>query len=187
MAAQTRYSGPAARRYAKALFLAAAEGDALAPVSADVDALWAPFADPRAGAWLADPRVADADKRRVFEEIGAGCHALTRGLLQVLVRRRRHAVLAELPAAFRDLVDAHQGRLRGVVESARALGDQERSRIEGAFAAQTGKEVVLEIRENLELLGGIRVTLGGTRYDGSARGRLDKLRTRLAHADLGGR
>ncbi len=187
MASDTRYSGPAARRYAKALFSAAVEAGALDAVAADVDALREAFADPQVGAWLSDPRVEDADKQKVLDKLGESGQPLTRGLLQVLVRRRRHAVLAELPHAFLDLLDAHQGRVRGVVESATALGDEEKARIESAFAAQTGKKVVLETRESPDLLGGIRVTLGGTRYDGSARGRLDKLRTRLAHADLGNR
>jgi F-type H+-transporting ATPase subunit delta len=187
MASETRTSGPAARRYAAALFRAADGAAALDAVAADVDALRQAFAAPQVRGWLADPRVEDGDKQRVLDQVGEKAHALTRGLLQVLARRRRHAVLAELPHAFRDLLDAHQNRVRGTVESALPLDDAERARIEAAFAAQTGKEVVLEVRTNPELLGGIRVTLGGTRYDGSARGRLDKLADRLAHADLGSR
>ncbi|RMH05381.1 MAG: ATP synthase F1 subunit delta [Planctomycetota bacterium] len=187
MAGDSLPSGAAARRYARALLEAAAAADALAAVADDLETLGRALAEAGAGAWLADPRVPDADKQRVLDRVGAGAHELTRGLLRVLVRRRRHQVLLDLPRAFRDLLDAHQGRLRGVVESARALPDQERARLEQAFAARTGREVVLESRVDPDLLGGIRVTLGGTRYDGSARGRLERLRARLAQAELGRR
>lgn len=175
---------PGARRYARALFLAALERGQLEAVAADVAALGEAFADPAAAAWLADPRVEERAKGAALGRIGERSHLLLRGLFEVLARRRRHAVLAGLPLAFRDVLDAHQGLLRGVIESARALGDDDRARLEAAFAARTGQSVVLEARVDPTLLGGARVTLAGRRYDGSARGRLERLRARLAETEL---
>ncbi|HEX9793779.1 MAG TPA: F0F1 ATP synthase subunit delta, partial [Planctomycetota bacterium] len=99
--------------------------------------------------------------------------------------RKRHGALPAVPQAFRLLLDEHQGRLRGTAESAHDLSDLERETLERALAARTGKQVALEVRTNPELLGGVRVTLDGIRYDGSLRGRLDSARKRLQTADLG--
>ena len=58
-------------------------------------------------------------------------------------------------------------------------------KLEAALSASTGKHVSLEARIDESLLGGVRVTLAGTLYDGTARGRLETLRQRLEDVELG--
>ncbi|TAH38626.1 MAG: ATP synthase F1 subunit delta [Planctomycetota bacterium] len=174
-----------ARRYARALFEAARDQGALAQVSADVDRIGQLLSKKELAGWVADPRVDDAQKRALLaQELGAHGHVLTRGLVEVLGRRKRGSALMGLAAAFRELVDRHEGRVRGFVESARPLAEAGKSRLEQALSAATGKQVNLEVRVEPMLLGGVRVTLDGVRYDGSARGRLDQMRRRLAAAEL---
>ncbi len=180
--------GPAARRYARALFLAARDAGSLTEVGADMDLLREVSSCAEIRQWFSDPRVDDQRRRTLIrKELGERCHPLTRGLLAVLARRRRQALLPALPDAFRDLLDVHQGRLRGLLESAFPVDDGQRTAIQRAFSRHTGKEVLLETRVLPQLLGGIRVTLGGVRYDGTARARLDSLRARLDHAEIGTR
>ncbi len=176
----------AASRYARALFEAAREQDALDRVAADLRSLEAMVAEPQVAAWLADPRVESRRKQALLERaLGGRLSTLTAGLLAVLGRRSRQALLPFLPRAFQDLLDRHQGRLRGTVESALPLDDEARRGLEAALSRATGLEVRLEPRHVPELLGGVRVTLGSTRYDGSVRGRLERVRRRLQTADLG--
>ncbi|MCH2112237.1 MAG: ATP synthase F1 subunit delta, partial [Planctomycetes bacterium] len=118
-------------------------------------------------------------------KLGDGFHPLTLNLFQVLARRRRHSVLLELSTAYQALVDEHEGRILGVVESALPLEDADREQIERAFSEGTGKQVHLESQVEKDLLGGVRVTLGGIRYDGSARARLESIRGRLSQARSG--
>lgn len=180
------HAGPAARRYAKAVFEAALAADALQGVSADMDLLGAVLRDEQAAAALADPRIDDARKLKLLQSaFGGGLQPLTASLLGVLARRKRLAVLGEVPAAFADLLDAHDGRLRGTLECAREIDAESWAALEKALSQATGKRVSLEARIDETLLGGVRVTLAGTRYDGSARGRLETLRQRLQDVELG--
>lgn len=179
-----RRAGTVARRYARALFEAARDGGALAEVRADAALLARAFEGAAAIAFLADPREDDAAKRaRIEQGLGAALHPLTRALLGVLERRRRLGLLAEIPHAFRDLDDAHAGRVRGVIETAQPLDEAARARLARALS-RPGREVVLESRAEPALLGGARVTFGGTRLDGSLRGALDALRRRMLEAEL---
>lgn len=184
-ASSVRRAGPVARRYARALFGAALEGGALDPVRADLHMLEGVFADPALAALLADPRLDDGGKVAKIELASAGkLQSLTRALLGVLGQRRRIALLLEIPAAFRDLDDAHAGRLRGDIETALPLEDAGRLRMERALSQRTGREVLLSAHTAPALLGGVRVTFGSTRLDASASGRLEILRLRLNEAEL---
>lgn len=184
-------AGPVARRYARALFEAALEagggleGKVLDAVRADLLLLETVFADPALAALLADPRLDDRGKVAQIGQASAGrLQPLTTALLGVLERRRRIALLLEIPVAFRELDDAHAGRLRGDVETALPLADDARRRIERALSQRTGREVLLRARTEPALLGGVRVTFGSTRLDASASGRLEILRLRLHEAEL---
>ncbi len=176
----------AARRYARALFEAARDAGALDAVAADVELLGQVVGDPEVASWLADPRVELARKAAALERaLGEGCHPLVRRLLAVVARRRRHAVLADLPGVFQEELDREQGRLRGVLESASPLEEPVVRALQESFGRRTGQVVLLEPRVVPELLAGVRVTLGGVRYDGSARGRLERLGRHLLQAELG--
>jgi F-type H+-transporting ATPase subunit delta len=65
------------------------------------------------------------------------------------------------------------------VVSARKLDEQERRDLEKQIASLTGGLVEAEFDEDSSLLGGVVVQVGSTVYDGSVRGRLDRLREEL--------
>lgn len=181
----SRRAGPVARRYARAWFAAAQESDALAAVRADAALLSAVFADEQTAGALVDPRIEDRRKRSMVEQAcGARLHAHTRALLGVLEHRRRFALLAEIPAAFADLDDAHAGRVRGLLETALPLESASVQRIERALSERSGCQVILTASTVPALLGGVRATFGGTRLDASARGRIDAIQQRLLEAEL---
>jgi F-type H+-transporting ATPase subunit delta len=175
----------AARRYGRALFEVSLEHGTLDSVRADMKLLGTVLVDASTAEALADPRLDDRRKRAMLDKaFGEFLHEHTRFLLGVLEKRARLALLVQVPQAFEELLDDHEGRLRGSLESARPISDEDRTKVEAALSEQTGKKVSLETTVDEDLLGGIRVTLAGTRYDGSARGRLDGLRQRLENAEL---
>lgn len=183
--ANQSHAGVAAQRYARALFEAAQHQNALDQVTADMHLIGNVCAHPEVGGWLADPRVEDDRKQELLHrEVGTKAHALTGRMLQVLGQRRRQGLLPEIPFAFQQILDAHSNQVRGVVESVKTLSDEQRAGLEQALAQRLGKNVTLESKANPELLGGVRVTLGSTRFDGSVRGRLDRLKLKLSGVDL---
>lgn len=176
----------AARRYGRALFEVAQAAGSLDAVRADMKLLGSVLSEPSTATALADPRLDEGRKRSMLDKaLQAYLHEHTQSLMGVLERRARLALLAQVPAAFEELLDEHEGRLRGTLETARPMDDESRRQVEDALSRTTGKKVLLDTTVDENLLGGIRVTLAGTRYDGSARGRLDGLRQRLENAELG--
>ena len=65
------------------------------------------------------------------------------------------------------------------VVTARPLEDQERAKLEGQVSALAGNRVNATFREDKSLIGGAIVRIGSTIYDGSVRGRLERLKERL--------
>ena len=177
---------PVARRYARALFEVALEQGSLDSVRADLKLLGTVLSDAQASAAMTDPRIDDRHKRALLDKaFGEFLHQHTRALLGILEKRKRMALLVQqIPTAFTALLDVHEGRLRGVLESASTMSDESRQAVEAALSQQTGHQVSLKTSVNEDLLGGVRVTLAGTRYDGSVRGRLDRLRQNLESVEL---
>jgi F-type H+-transporting ATPase subunit delta len=176
---------PAARRYGRALFEVALEQGSLDSVRADLKLLGTVLSDPETSQALADPRIDDRQKRAFLDKaFGEFLHEHTRHLLGVLEERKRLVLLVQIPTAFADLLDVHEGRLRGVLESSSPVSDSGRQSVEASLSQKTGLKVSLETSINEDLLGGVRVTLAGTRYDGSVRGHLDRLRQNLENVEL---
>lgn len=176
----------AARRYARALFELAGEAGRLDGVQAQMEALGRLAEDAEYRALLGDPRIDSQPKVSAVRQAFPGePDALVDGLLRTLGRRGRLALLTEIPEAFRALSDEAAGRLRGDLETAQLIQENQVVALEEALSRHTGRQVSLHATVVPELLGGVRVTLAGTRYDGSARGRLDQITQRLAAADLG--
>jgi F-type H+-transporting ATPase subunit delta len=69
------------------------------------------------------------------------------------------------------------------VVTARPLAEQERAKIEGQVAALAGNRVNATFREDKSLIGGAIVRIGTTIYDGSVRGRLERLKERLVSSE----
>ena len=152
---------------------------------ADLKLFGTVFRDAETVAAMADPRIDDQQKRKFLDKaFGEFLHPHTRSLLGVLEARKRLLLLTQIPTAFAELLDAHEGRQRGVLETASPLSDGRRQAVEAALSAKTGLKVNLETQVNEDLLGGVRVTLAGTRYDGSVRGRLERLRQNLENVEL---
>jgi F-type H+-transporting ATPase subunit delta len=103
----------------------------------------------------------------------------TRNFIAVLIRNNRIAGLDDVLRELRREVNQRLGISEAKVISARPLDQQERSELEKQIAALTGGTVEAQFEEDSSLLGGAVVQVGSTVYDGSVRGRLNRLREEL--------
>lgn len=103
----------------------------------------------------------------------------------VLVQRRGVKLLPEVVAAYAALLDDQLGRTQADVASAVPLSREQQRRLENQLASLVQKEVVLRVREDEDLMGGVVVRVGDQLIDGSVRSRLEQLRQRLARAPIG--
>jgi F-type H+-transporting ATPase subunit delta len=103
-----------------------------------------------------------------------------RNFIAVLIRNDRIAGFDDVAAEFRREVNRRLGISEAKVISARKLDEQERKELEKQIAGLTGGQVEAQFEEDSALLGGAVVQVGSTVYDGSVRGRLERLREELA-------
>ncbi|MGH2718339.1 MAG: ATP synthase F1 subunit delta [Actinomycetota bacterium] len=176
-------SQAAARVYARALFqIGVANGD-VAQVAGDLHAVQAAIEGlgPELAGFFLMPQLRREDKRLVVKAaLGGRVGRTVIGLLDVLIDKRREALLDTIVAEFDDLVDVHEGRLQAQVISARRLDADLAEALRTAIEERTQQRVVLHQRVDPSLLGGMRVSVGDRVLDGTLRRGLADMRRMLA-------
>lgn len=172
---------PVARAYAEALLAIATErgqAQAVGADLADVAALLAAEADVRQ--FLATPTLAAAVQKRALEQaLGGRVQRVLVDFLCLLVDKGRIGALDAIAAAYGELADVAAGRIRVHVASATPLAEANVRILIDMARERLQAECMLETAVQPELLGGLVVTVGDTIYDGSLRGRLQRLRNTL--------
>jgi F-type H+-transporting ATPase subunit delta len=130
---------------------------------------------------LFNPAVAADVRVRVIDALAPRLHLgrEVRNFLAVLLRHDRMSAVEEIVAAYRAEVDRRQGISIVEVISARRLDADERFQMEQQVARLAGTQVRARFREDNGLMGGAVVRIGSTIYDGSVRGRLDRMKQEL--------
>ncbi len=130
---------------------------------------------------LFNPALATDVRVRVIDSLAPRLHLdrEVRNFLAVLLRHDRMSAVEEIVAAYRAEVDRRQGISNVEVISARRLDADERSQMEQQVARLAGTQVRARFREDNGLMGGAVVRIGSTIYDGSVRGRLDRMKQEL--------
>jgi F-type H+-transporting ATPase subunit delta len=130
---------------------------------------------------LFNPALAADVRVRVIDALAPRLHLAraVRNFLAVLLRHDRMSAVEEIVAAYRAEVDRRQGISNVEVISARRLDADERSQMEQQVARLAGTQVRARFREDNGLMGGAVVRIGSTIYDGSVRGRLDRMKQEL--------
>jgi F-type H+-transporting ATPase subunit delta len=72
------------------------------------------------------------------------------------------------------------GLIAADIRSAKDLTDAQRAALEAQVSRLAGKKAKLKFSTDPALIGGVVARIGSTVYDGSVRGQLDRLKTRLA-------
>ena len=96
-------------------------------------------------------------------------------LMGLLLERNRMAYLVAIHDAYEQMVDDKEGRVKGTMYSAYPLPDATKARIEEVLGERLKKKVELHIEEDKELIGGLKVIVGGMRIDGSVKRQLELL------------
>ena len=103
-----------------------------------------------------------------------------RNLLAVLISNDRIGSVAEVAAVYRRLLQEQLGIRQAEIVTARELGAAERSELVAEIGKLAGARVEASFKLDAAILGGTVVRIGSTVYDGSVRGRLDRLKEALA-------
>jgi len=165
-----------ARRYALAIFNLAQERGEVGRVGSDLRAAASAIeSDDDARRFFRSPVVDRKVKENVFASVLAGLQEIARHAVLLLIRKRRESLLGTIVAQYDDLALADAGRARLEVVSAKPLGDAALQDIVTRLSRHYGTFFQLEHRVDPALLGGLQITMGDRRIDGSVAGRLDDL------------
>ena len=176
-------SQAAARVYAKALFDIGVSDGTLSEVADELHAVRSALSalDPQLRGFFNMPQLRRDDKRRMINlAFGGKVSRPVLGLLNVLVEKRREPLLDTIVSEFDDLVDAHTGRVRASVTSARKLDADLADELLAALERRTQRRIVLRQRVDPDVVGGIRVSLGDLVLDGTLRRGLSDMRRTLS-------
>jgi F-type H+-transporting ATPase subunit delta len=105
---------------------------------------------------------------------------LTLKFVVLVVEKGRERYFRSIVEEFLKGMDERRGIMRIGVESAVTMPDTLRESLTATISEKSGKTVVSTYTEDVELVGGMRVTIGDKVFDGSLRTQLDTLHERLS-------
>lgn len=182
--AGTRRSSTA-RRYAEAVFEIAERDGTVERWLTQLNDLAHAVSRPEVVRRLEDPHVPlEARAEALHNVAGKDMLPQMSNLLGLVLRRRRLDSLPQIAREFKRLYNRRAGVVDATATSALRLDQAEIAALTTRLETMTGKKVELATLVDSSILGGIQVRIGDTLYDGSVRGRLERLRSRLQSGAL---
>jgi F-type H+-transporting ATPase subunit delta len=171
-----------ARRYAKTLFQMAQESKELSRWQSDVRKTDRLLEDKALCALLENPQAKPEEKNKTLSQrLGDGNPTLLK-LVALLAARGKLALVAEISEEFQRLVDNYRG-IEGTetaeVTTAIPLDNDYQLTLAQRITQIVGKPVVLKVKVDPSILGGIIIHVGDKLIDGSIRSKLTALRKEL--------
>ncbi len=173
------------REYATALFTLTEEDGVTDAVLADIAVLREALeASPDFIRILTSPNLSLPDKHKCLQRTFGEAHVHLFHFLCLLTDRGYAREIPACLAAYADMYRSARGIKIAKVESATPLTEEEQARLIQTLSRRYACEVELEQHVDTSLLGGVRVTIDGNLQDGTVRGRLHRLKKRLAETVL---
>jgi len=143
---------------------------------ADFEATWA--GSPELQTFFQNPAVAATQKVAILDKLNAklGLQKELRNLLAVLINNDRIGQVHEVAAAYRAELRERLGIREAEIVTARELSSDERDTLIAGVGKLAGARIEAQFKLDKSILGGAVVRIGSTIYDGSVRGRLERLR-----------
>lgn len=171
-----------ATKYSRAIFELAQEENKLDDYAKDLSQIQEDvFSLPEAVKFFQNPLIPHQAKKDLLakafnKEISPDVF----NFLMLLVDKNRIGIFNEIYEIFTGLKNQAQGILVADVITAFPLTKTQETQLNKKLASVTGKKIQIRKHEDKSILGGVIVTIGDKRIDGSAAGRLRSLKSTLA-------
>ena len=171
-----------ANKYAKAIFELAQDEKKLDAYDKDLSKVAEDvFGVPEAVKFFQNPLVPHKAKKDLLTKaLKKEVSENVMNFLLLLVDKSRIGIFSEIYEIFTGLKNEAQGILIADVISAFPLSKQQETQLSKKLTTLTDKKIRIRKHEDKSILGGLIVTIGDKRIDGSAAGRLRNLRSTLS-------
>jgi F-type H+-transporting ATPase subunit delta len=165
-----------ARAFLDVVMAAHLDAAALDKQLADFEATW--DGSPELQTFFQNPAVVAPQKVAILDKLNQkmGLQKELRNLLAVLINNDRVGHIHEVAAAYRQQLQEQLGIRQAEIVTARELDSDERKALLDGVGKLAGARIEAKFSEDKSILGGAVVRIGSTVYDGSVRGRLERLK-----------
>ena len=173
-----------AKRYADALFQLADEKNSAKDLIAELAVVKDVFqTNDQAVQLLLHPQVSNAEKMTFIDEAFGKFGKDVINTLKLLVERQRIGMVIEVIDQVTEHYNEAYGIAEAVVYSVRDLSDDEKENVEVSLKQKLNKKEI-NIRNVIDpsVLGGIKIRVGNTIYDGTISGKLDQMKHNIGTA-----
>jgi F-type H+-transporting ATPase subunit delta len=175
--------GALVSRYARSLFGAAQERQSLDAVRRDLQALHQLWDEhPELKALLLNPGLSRKKVRAILTSVAEKLqlNAVSRAFIDVLLDKDRLDILPAIQPRFERLMLDHEGKIEVKVTTAVPVSDQLQMQIELHLKSKSGKDPVVEWRQNPALIGGVVIEWPDHVFDGSLARKIENMKAQLA-------
>lgn len=174
-------SAAVSKQYAAALFQLAKEKNIVDEIEQDLQTVREVFVAVKdLEKVLQSPALAKEKKKKLITEAFSGLSPYVINTLQLLIDKRRFDYVLPIIDRYIELSYEMKGIAPVTIESVRPLTWEEKEALSAVFAKRINKQSLkIDNKVNPDLLGGIKIHLGNRIYDGSLRGKLDRLKREL--------
>jgi F-type H+-transporting ATPase subunit delta len=172
-----------ASRYVKSLLELAVQEKALDAVHKDMQMFSGVISkSPDLAAMLRSPVIPHEKKRTILEKLLKGkVHELTLSIVDILTRKNREPLLAEIAREFHYAYNVFKGVGRASVATPVAMDASTRKKMEDMAKKLSGMDSVeLEEKVDQDLIGGFVLNVGDRQVDASVRSRLKSLKVKFS-------
>jgi len=175
-----------ARRYAKALLLIGQQDGQTERYRNELQSMAGLVAgDRRLDQAINNPLYESAARQRVLQSLISKL-ALSRAMesfLVLLFEKGRFGFLGHINDFYQKLADDLKGVARATLTSASALSADAVERIREGLSKRTGKDIILEVKQDPGLIGGVVTQIGDLVLDGSIRTQLLNMRESMKRGE----
>ena len=129
---------------------------------------------------MLEPSIPKKERLALLDEAFSGeVHPYLLSFMKILTENGLLREFRSCEKCFRSLYNEEHGIIVAAVTSAASLDEDQTARLKERLEAMSGKTVILNVKVNPELLGGVQVEMEGKLYDGTVKGRLAGIRRKL--------
>lgn len=174
--------GAVAKRYAQALFEVGKEKGFLDQFQTDLEDVSKVLPHAALAKSMANPKISFSTKQDLVRRFLGDRNPYFASFVDLLISRERASFIEQIRDSYQRLLNAERGVEIAEVTTAVPLAENDQERMAQRLSEITGKKVILKMKVDPAILGGLVARIGDRVLDGSVISKLKALRAELSGA-----